>query len=343
MEEKLNAINDFFNDKKVLVAFSGGADSTLLAILAKKYSIKSLAVTFDNGTMPQDFIENSKKIADNINIKHHIIRENLLKNFLFASNSPDRCYVCKDTIYEILVDYANDFGFDMVVDGTNISDIFEERPGIRVNREKGIQMPFLEAGMTSNDVRRMLAEMKIEYSSNTTCLATRVLVDNVLNKNTIDKVQLAENLVSNLTSQSLVRVRYDKSNAILEVGDPENLLDKKILSNINHELKKIGFKKVFMNIEGYKTSKNPEIVFKAGYEGGFLELELPYAIDINKSYEKLDEIGLLKCSSDILELQIDKYKFKIGKDGKIIVTGVKNEQEAEELLASLMPSIIKSF
>jgi pyridinium-3,5-biscarboxylic acid mononucleotide sulfurtransferase len=107
LETKLEQLKDYLKSKKVLVAFSGGADSSLIAYIASKVSKESLAVTVDNGVMPSDCIGNAVKIAEAIGIKHSVVDEDYLKDESFRSNPPNRCYICKNKMYSKLAEIAD--------------------------------------------------------------------------------------------------------------------------------------------------------------------------------------------------------------------------------------------
>ena len=108
VETKLQNLKDYLRDKHILIAFSGGADSSLVAKIASEVSKESLAVTVDNGVMPQDFIANATKIAGELGIKHRVVEENYLNDPSFRSNPPNRCYICKTKMYTKLVEIAGE-------------------------------------------------------------------------------------------------------------------------------------------------------------------------------------------------------------------------------------------
>lgn len=129
LENALNKIRNYLKDVKIVIAFSGGADSTLLAKLAVNSAQDTVAVTVDNGILPRDCIDNAKRIADNIGIPHQVLKENYLEDESFRLNSPQRCYICKSKMYDKLEEFAHNRGFEKIADGTNISDLLEDWPG----------------------------------------------------------------------------------------------------------------------------------------------------------------------------------------------------------------------
>ena len=111
LEDKLDQLKEYFRGRKVIIAFSGGADSTLLAKIAQDYSAEALAVTVNNGVMPSGFNDNARKIAHQVGINHLVIEEDLIKNPNFVSNSPMRCFLCKNNIHGKIGKILKEKGF----------------------------------------------------------------------------------------------------------------------------------------------------------------------------------------------------------------------------------------
>jgi len=146
MKTHLTKLLNWFDDKKsVLVALSGGVDSALVAYSAyAKLGKSAIAVTADYKTLAQEELEYAKKISSEIGIKHIVIEYNELDNESFVKNDNNRCYYCRSELSEHLLEIAKEFGFDMIVDGTNIDDLGDYRPGVLALRENGIRSPLVE-------------------------------------------------------------------------------------------------------------------------------------------------------------------------------------------------------
>lgn len=346
LERKLDNLKTFFNNKKVVVAFSGGADSTLLALLAKAHAKEALAVTVDNGVMPSGCIDKAEEIAQKIGIKHRIITMNFLEDPSFEKNPPNRCYICRNRMYQQIEKIASDYHYDLVVDGTNISDLLEDRPGIMVNIEKKIQTPLVRYGFTSQDVRTILREWKIDYHPSTTCFATRIPSGRIITPKKIHRIAYAENLIRNLTGLSVVRVRDDEGLACIEVESIEKFIDKVPLDYLDSELKSIGFKKVTLNIVDYGTSKNEIVVYKpCKHEKNriMFEIELPYQLNILLTCQELENLGEVKCSPEmgLAMLEVDGRNITLFEKGKIIARRVKDQEDAWNLLTKILPCICR--
>jgi uncharacterized protein len=344
IQRKIDHLRNHLHGKKVLVAFSGGADSTLLALIAKEEASDAMAVTIDNGVMPADCILEAEQIAQKIGIKHRVIRGNFLNDPAFQVNPPNRCYICKKKMYQKLEEMARDELYDRVVDGTNISDLMEDRPGIRVNMEKKIEMPFIKSEITSQDVRDALKQFNIDYNPSTTCFATRIPTGKTITLQKINRISYAENLIKNLTGLDIVRVRDDDGLALIEVKNIDKLIDKALLDHIDSELKAVGFKKVTLDIGGYGDSKDELIIYKPCKDEKnkiMFETELPYHLNIPLTCQELEKLGKVKCSREmgIAMLEMKEKNVTLFAKGKIVARRVKDREDAQKLLLKVLPCL----
>jgi pyridinium-3,5-biscarboxylic acid mononucleotide sulfurtransferase len=344
IKEKMDSLRNYFHGKKVLVAFSGGADSTLLALVAKEEAKEALAVTVDNGVMPPECIQKAEQIAGKIGITHQILKMNFLKDPAFGKNPPNRCYICKNKIYHQLKKISKEYHFDFVADGTNISDLLEDRPGIIVNIEKNIKTPLVASELTAPEVRTILHDLGIDYHPSTTCFATRIPAGRIITPKKISRIAYAENLIRNLTRLNLVRVRDDEGLALIEVEDVNKLIDKGLLSHLDSELKAVGFKKVTIAIGSYGNSEKEMVVYKPCKDEKnkiMFETELPYSINISETCQELATLGSVKCSSEmgIAMLEIDERNITFFEKGKIVARKVKDMEDAQKILVKVLPCL----
>ncbi|MDY9923406.1 ATP-dependent sacrificial sulfur transferase LarE [Methanobacterium sp.] len=344
IEGKMNSLRNYFHGKKVLIAFSGGADSTLLAWVAKEEANEALAVTVDNGVMPSDCVQDAELIAQKIGIKHLVIHENFLEDSAFEINPPNRCYVCKMKMHQRLEKIAKEGQYDEVVDGTNISDLMEDRPGIMVNIEKNVKTPMVKSGITSHDVRTILNQFNIDYNPSTTCLATRIPTGKAITPRKINRISYAENLIKNLTGLDVVRVRDDDGMALIEVKDVDKLIDRGLLHHLDLELKSVGFKRITMDIGSYGDLKDEMVIYKPCKDAKnkiMFETELPYQFNISLTCQELETLGKVKCSREmgIAMLEMDGRNITIFAKGKIVARKVRDQEDAQELLLKVLPCL----
>ncbi len=343
LETKLEQLEDYLKNMKVLVAFSGGADSSLVAYIASKVSKESLAVTVDNGVMPSDCIGNAIKTAKEIGIKHSVVEEDYLNDESFRSNPPNRCYICKNKMYSKLVKIADEKNLE-VVDGTNITDLLEDRPGIMVNYSKNIKSPLVKSGFTVEDVRNVLKILNIDYSKSTTCMATRISKNSEITTKKINRINYAESLLKGLSGSDIVRVRDQDGVALIELENVDKILNTGILNHIDSELKAVGFRRVTLDIGGYGKSKKDIVIYKPCKDEKhkiMFETELPYTINIEETCKQLENLGNVKCSQEmgIAMLEIQERNITVFKTGKIVARRVVNKDDAENLLVKVLPSI----
>jgi len=244
----------------VIVAFSGGIDSSVVAALAHRaLGHKSLAVTVDSPLLPSGELEVARRVAEQIGIKHLVIKLNELEIPGFSGNPPDRCYLCKKFRFEKLRELANEKGFRAVVDGTNLSDLGEYRPGLKAAKESGVYSPLLEAGLSKEDVRRLarLLGFNIAGKPAATCLATRIPYNHRLTTRQLVRIDKAESYIRSITGVKILRVRAHGNLARIEVGAGEQNLfyDTKISSQIAQGLKELGYEFVTLDLEGYKSGR----------------------------------------------------------------------------------------
>ncbi|MDI3550465.1 MAG: pyridinium-3,5-biscarboxylic acid mononucleotide sulfurtransferase [Methanobacterium sp.] len=344
VKEKMDDLRKYLHGKKVVIAFSGGADSTLLASVAQEEAQDALAVMVDNGVIPAECVDRAEKIAQKIGIKLSVVHKNFLDDPAFKINPPNRCYVCKLNMYQELDEIARTHQYDFVVDGTNISDLLENRPGIKVNLEKEVKMPLVQSGFTSQDVRNILKEWNIDYNPSTTCLATRLSTGEEITLQKINRIEYAENLIKNTTGMEVVRVRDQEGLARIEVEDVDKIINKKLLHYIDSELRSIGFKRVTLDITGYKDSNEDIIIYKpCTHEKNriMFETDLPYHINLPDTCQELESWGEVKCSQEmgVAMLEMEGKNITLFAKGKIVARKVKDREDAQELLVKILPCI----
>ncbi|ABR55776.1 ATP-dependent sacrificial sulfur transferase LarE [Methanococcus aeolicus] len=258
LKKKYNLLKEYFKDKTVIISYSGGADSLLVAKIASNAAKEHLAITIDNGFFTKQAIINSKIRAKKYNINHKIINIDYFNSeFNNKNNNIDinieninndlknRCYYCKKDIALTIKGQLKKYDYDMIVDGTNYSDLFEDRPGIKAYKEQNIKSPLAELHITKKEVFKLLDYLDMELPKKDSCLATRILTPPI----TTDKlktVEMAENYLVNLLNiKEYFRVRTYYDIAIVEITEKDycKLNDIKNIKQINNEFKKLGFTK----------------------------------------------------------------------------------------------------
>ena len=259
--EQLTKLLNWFDDKNsVLVALSGGVDSALVAYSAyAKLGKLAIAVTADYKTLAQEELESAKKISSEIGIKHIIIDYNELDNESFVKNDNNRCFYCRSELSEHLLEIAKEFESDIIVDGTNIDDLGDYRPGILALQENGIRSPLAEAGFSKKMVRKIAKNVGLSVydKPSNSCLESRIPWGQSVTAERLARIEVGEKIVKQLTGAKQVRVRDMDGIAKIEVGvDELSLLENNlVLQKIKNQLKLISFDDVTIDPEGYRPGK----------------------------------------------------------------------------------------
>ena len=347
-DEKINRVKEILKNKKIALAFSGGADSTLLAYLAKESDCDLLAITYDNQIFPSGFLEFSKRRASELGIKHEIIENNFLDTYDVVQNTPQRCLVCRKLMYGAIKQLANEKGYEIIIDGNNITDLIHDRPGILMKYANNIESPFIDAKLETHEIHKFLDDNNIEYSKSTTCLATRVKTNEIVTEGKVNRIDYCEEFIRNVTDADVIKLREDNNTATIELDNIWHVLYENKLKTIFDELKKAQYDKVFLNID-FKDDEEELILdseIQIGKESLVLRKQLPFGIDILKtshamSVNENESISNVQTIEDIgyIKLNIDQKESKIFRDGKISIENNKNKDDAKESLVKILPLI----
>lgn len=246
---------------RVIVALSGGVDSAVVAMAAKKALNKNaIAVTADYNTLSAEELTSAKRIAKEIEIEHRIIKYNELDNNEFVKNDQLRCYHCRTELAAYLSNEAKQMDVGLIVDGTNTDDLNDFRPGIRALRENGIKSPLVELGINKQDVRNIAKSnnLSVYDKPSNSCLASRIPHGIPVTLEKLKRIETAESLIKSIFKVKQVRVRDHQDIARIEVGKEEikEMFDSEKISDVDSKLKQLGFKHVALDLSGYKDKEN---------------------------------------------------------------------------------------
>lgn len=262
--EKLEKLEDIIrNLGSVLIAFSGGVDSTFLLkvcldVLGKD---KVLAVTARSSTYPARELEEAKALALKLGARHEIIESEELAVPGFSENPPERCYYCKKELFGKLVRMARERGFNFVADGSNADDTGDFRPGMKAKDELGVVSPLKEAGLTKAEIRNFSREMGLPTwdKPSFACLASRFPYGEKITAEKLDRVGKAEELLDALGfTQYRVRSHGDLARIEVLPDEIDKFFDSSLREKVTKEFKKLGFVYVSLDLTGYRTGSMNE-------------------------------------------------------------------------------------
>ncbi len=239
-----------------VIALSAGVDSSLVALLARKsLGDHAVAATALSESLPPGELDVARKTAELIGIRHVIVRTDELQNPDYVRNGVDRCYFCKETTYRELRLLANSEGLSSILDGTHVDDLEDDRPGMRAAQEAGVKSPLLYAGFTKQDVREAAKIFGLEVWDKPAmpCLSSRIEHGEPVTSEKLSAIGHAESFIKNLTKVRNLRVRFDGSEARIEVPPEERkaFFDERVLDQIDEHLRKLGFPRVVLDLRGY--------------------------------------------------------------------------------------------
>ena len=252
LEEVRRTISGF---NRCLVAYSGGVDSTLLALIAdQELGDNHTAVIVKAPTLPARELEEARLIADQIGFKLLEMETGEMTLPKFRANTPDRCYACKNHRYQLLREYAEENGFSSILDGSHADDKNDYRPGSRATREHAVLTPLQDAGLTKKEIRSLAKELGLPNwnKPSSACLASRVPYGTPITLDVITAIEQAEEILHSLGFIQL-RVRHHGDIARIEV--PPNVFDEVIQhkQKIIQDFREIGYSYITLDLEGFRS------------------------------------------------------------------------------------------
>lgn len=265
LEEKLQKLKDILAKMgEVVVAYSGGVDSAFLMKVAhdvlgeKAYGVLAVSPTY-----PSREFDKAKEVAAHIGTRIKIIETNELEDDKFRNNPVNRCYFCKSELFDKIAEIANSGEYKNLVDGSNIDDLGDHRPGMKALREKSIRSPLQEAGLTKADIRELSKALGLPTwdKDALACLSSRFPYGEEISIEKLRMVDEAENFLYDLGFRN-IRARHQKNTLKIEVRNDQipRLLDAELRQSVVVRMKSLGYNYVTLDLEGYRQGSLNEVL-----------------------------------------------------------------------------------
>ncbi|MCH8007655.1 MAG: ATP-dependent sacrificial sulfur transferase LarE [Chloroflexi bacterium] len=251
----------------VIVAFSGGVDSTfVVSVAAEVLGGRALAITGVSPSIPESEVDEAKAFATGIGIAHELLETHEMERDGYVDNGPDRCFHCKTELYGLLAALASERDFAYVIDGCNVDDTGDHRPGRIAAAEHGVRSPLIEAGLTKDEIRELSRERGLPTWDKPAmaCLSSRIPYGTPVTVETLERIAAAEAFLKSLGIRQL-RVRHHDDVARIEL-EPEGmavLMKDGTRERVVERLKELGYSYVTVDLAGFRSgSMNETLVLQ---------------------------------------------------------------------------------
>jgi uncharacterized protein len=261
-EEQLREI--FRELESVIVAYSGGVDSSYVAYVANaELGPRAVCITGQSASLPAFQRTVIDRVVEKFGFQHEVIQTDELENPSYSANNPDRCFFCKDELYTKLESVAHGRGIQTIVDGSTIDDLGDYRPGRRAAAQHAVRSPLIEVGLSKSEVRELSrrATLPTWDQPASPCLSSRIAYGTTVTIERLSKVDRGEEILREFGFREF-RVRHHDQLVRLEIAAAEmdHILRKEVFQELAARFRKLGFKYVTLDLEGFRSGSMNEVL-----------------------------------------------------------------------------------
>lgn len=262
---KLSALKDNFREMtSVIIAYSGGVDSAFMATVANDVlGVKALAITAKSPSLAKSELRNAVLLGEKLGLNHRVIETKEVQRRDYRANTSNRCFYCKDELYDRLANIARNENLLWVANGTNSDDLKDFRPGLNAAKKYSVRSPLVEVGLSKSEIRLLSKEMGLSVWDKPAqaCLSSRVPYGTTVTVEVLESISAAEEYLHNL-GISQIRVRHHGNMARIEI-EPKDfhiLVDGDARNNVIKFFKSIGYIYITLDLEGFRSGSLNEVM-----------------------------------------------------------------------------------
>ena len=263
--EKEKALKGCLRDMgSVIIAYSGGVDSTFLSVAATEVlGVKALAVTASSPSLAPSELRDATAVAEQLGLNHRVIQTAEVERADYQANDPNRCFFCKDELYTHLTRLAAEEGYAFVANGANLDDLGDFRPGLDASKRHGARSPLVEAGLSKEEIRALSRDRGLPTADKPAqaCLSSRIPYGTPVTVETLTRIAEGEDFLHGLGIKQ-VRVRHHDSVARIEVepSDFARLMLDDVRQAITEHFRSIGYSYVTLDLDGFRSGSLNEVL-----------------------------------------------------------------------------------